>query len=118
LTLHRWISSTTSSTCGLIASTSSSTANRPRVPYFLTLAEQGKNPIELVAQAIDQLVPDAKGKTGFDLVSCLRNARVAVPDLYDQPLYATGFWSLLLSKLSVEAYHLVQDASRYFSVYT
>jgi lysine 2-monooxygenase len=88
-----------------------------KVPYFLTPTEQGKNPIELVAQAIDELVPEAKGKTGYDLISCLRNARVAVPNLYDQPLYETGFWSLLLSKLSVEAYHLVQDASGYFSVY-
>ncbi|MBU6436238.1 MAG: FAD-dependent oxidoreductase, partial [Betaproteobacteria bacterium] len=92
-------------------------ANPGKVPYDLKGAEAGKDPITLVIDALEALVPGAKGKSGWDLISYLRGARVSDPPLFDKPLYDTGFWSLLMSQLSMEAYHLVQDASGYFSIY-
>lgn len=95
-------------------------SNPAKVPYFLAPQEQRKDPIALVVAAIEALVPGASKKTGWALISALRSAMVAAapaaPQFY-QPLYETGFWSLLMSKLSIEAYHMVQDASGYFSIY-
>ncbi|MEK7424078.1 MAG: FAD-dependent oxidoreductase [Actinomycetota bacterium] len=82
------------------------------IPYFLTSTETNKNPIQLVIAAIEQILPDAMKYKGTDLIEYLRGAVVD-----GVPLYEWGFWTLLRSKLSVDAYHLVQDASGYFSIY-
>jgi hypothetical protein len=92
-------------------------SNPAKVPYALKGKEMGQNPIDLVIHALNTLVPGAVGKSGWDLISYLRSAVVSDPPLFDRPLYETGFWSLLMSQLSIEAYHLVQDASGYFSIY-
>lgn len=91
--------------------------NSQKVPYFLTDKEKGSYPIDLVTNAIYNLVPEAKGLSGTKLIMFLRNAWVTDEPLYNQPLYETGFWNLLASKLSIEAYNLVIAASGYFSIY-
>ena len=82
------------------------------IPYWLIGDEAQKSPIQLVVDAISALVPGATGRSGYDLIQFLRAATVD-----GVPLYEWGFWTLLKSKLSVDAYHLVQDASGYFSIY-
>jgi hypothetical protein len=91
-------------------------SNPSKVPYFLADNESGQDPIALVVNALNALVPGAVGKTGYELIEYLRTATVAGQPA-DLLLYQTGFWTLLMNQLSMEAYHLVQDASGYFSIY-
>lgn len=92
--------------------------NPAKVPYCLTSEEQGKDPIKLVEDAIYKLVPGAKGLSGSDLINFLREAWVQEePSYLHKHVYETGFWNLLASQLSIEAYNLVIAASGYFSIY-
>ena len=92
-------------------------SNPEKVPYFMVGKEKGKTPIELVEMAIYEIEPKAKDFYNTSLAMCLRNTWAKDAPLYNKPLYKTGFWNLLASKLSIEAYDLVIDASGYFSIY-
>ncbi len=50
-----------------------------KVPYFLGNNESGQNPIALVVNALNALVPGANGKTGYELIQYLRSATVTRP---------------------------------------
>ena len=67
--------------------------------------------------AIYEIEPQAKELYNTGLAMYLRNTWAKDAPLYNKPLYKTGFWNLLASKLSIEAYDLVTDASGYFSIY-
>lgn len=89
------------------------------IPYFLKDTEKWQMPLALVQNALEESVPGTRALTqkilqaircgdwptalkGINAMSIyLRQAKIG-----DQPIYECGFWSQLINKLSIEAYHL------------
>lgn len=72
------------------------------VPYDLRDEEEGLSPSELIAKAIESVVPGAGRLPPHALRAACEKAV-----LNGVPLRQLGFWQVLGSALSVEAYHLV-----------
>ncbi|MGK9168462.1 FAD-dependent oxidoreductase [Inquilinus limosus] len=83
------------------------------VPYWLTDEERGKSPSQLVVQAIEAIMPGATKMTNAEL-----RAACAAATLNGFPLRQHGFWQVLLSQLSVEAYNLALAGGGFNTVLT
>jgi monoamine oxidase len=81
------------------------------VPYNLAGADRGVAPDELLARAVDAIVPGVRAKTGTAL-------RQAVDDaVFDgRPVWAQGFWNLLARTMDHEAYRFAEEAGGYDTV--
>ena len=78
------------------------------VPYRLSWLEQGKSPGKLIAEAIDAVIP------GADRLTASQWRQVKEQYHFDgKPLYESGFWNVLHTVMSSEAYKLVFDAGGY-----
>jgi monoamine oxidase len=79
-----------------------------KVPYRLSWQERGKSPGALIAEAIDTILPGASKLTTEQWVDVKKNY------IFDgRPLYMQGFWNLLATVMSSEAYDLVLNAGGY-----
>ena len=76
-----------------------------QVPYRLADAEKGQPPSQLIATALQQLVPGMSGLTGQALFEYLQGASYA-----GRPLAQWGFWNLLSRGLSAEAFSFARDS--------
>jgi monoamine oxidase len=79
------------------------------VPYALTWAERGMSPDNLLAFAVDQMIP---GVTKPEMAGKLR-AFLESYKLEGRPLYDWGFWNLIARSLSHEGYELARDSGGY-----
>jgi monoamine oxidase len=82
------------------------------VPYRLSFLEHGQTPGNIVLNAIEQIVP---GITDKSLNEYQRRELARKASFAGKPLYAQGFWQVLVRVLSGEAYHLALDAGGYQS---
>ena len=105
-----------------------------KVPYALPEGEAGLSWMELVGKAIYQhIVPELselekRNASPKEKLDFLRAYRVSLPltsskrrapgaTRHRKPLHHCGFWSLLADCLSIEAYHMIVEASGYWSIY-
>lgn len=80
------------------------------VPYRLSWLEQGKGPGQLIADAIDVIVPGALHLSDKEWRQVKANYR-----FHGRHLYDLGFWNVLHKVMSSEAYKLVLDAGGYIT---
>jgi monoamine oxidase len=83
-----------------------------KVPYHLSFLERGGTPGGIIVNAIEQLVP---GVTNPALNDAQRRELVQNAEFGGLPLYAQGFWNVLLRVISPEAFQLGVDAGGYSS---
>jgi monoamine oxidase len=84
-----------------------------KVPYRLSWIEQGKTPGQLIASAIDTLIPGAANLTPEEWQGVKENYT------FDgRYLWELGFWNLLHEVMSSEAFQLLQDAGGYNTTMT
>lgn len=106
------------------------------VPFFLREEEKGKNPLTLLAEILE-LVPGLKDKASGieqalkddkidqaltllnDIIALLRESEFTHTDLNTtEPLYNYGFWNVLVTRLSNEAYNMIKKSSTLHSLYS
>jgi monoamine oxidase len=78
------------------------------VPYRMSWLERGKSPGQLIAEAIDAVIPGAAALTAEQWQDVKKNY-----SFDGKPLYNSGFWNVLHTVMSSEAYKLVFDAGGY-----
>ncbi|MCA9968579.1 MAG: FAD-dependent oxidoreductase [Anaerolineales bacterium] len=88
-------------------------ANPDQVPYRLSWRERGKTPGQLIAEAIDMIVPGAAQLNADQWQHVKETYRFNGRFLYEQ-----GFWNLLHQVLSSEAYEFIMDAGGYDTTLT
>ena len=81
------------------------------LPFDLSPAEQGRNPGDLLAYAIEQILP---GVTKMQGAALLR--RLEAAEFEGQPLYRQGFWNLVARTITSEAYALAKTVIGYDSL--
>lgn len=87
--------------------------NPDRIPYRLSWQEQGKTPGQLIAAAIDTLIPGTAHLTQEQWQDVKENYR-----FNGRYLYELGFWNVLHEVMSSEAFKLLQDAGGYDTTMT
>jgi hypothetical protein len=84
--------------------------NPDKVPYHLSWIEQGKGPGELIANAIDTIIPGAARLSPVEWQDVKRDFKFNGDFLYNQ-----GFWNVLHQVMSGEAYKLLLDSGGYMT---
>lgn len=79
-----------------------------KIPYILREDEKGKSSRELMMMAIHRTFPTIANMTQPEIREYLKTA-----EYRGQPVWKIGFWNLLMSQLSIEAYNLIRDAGGY-----
>ena len=87
--------------------------NPERVPYGLSWQEQGKTPGQLIAAAIDTLIPGAVNLSKAQWQDVKENYQ-----FNGRYLWQLGFWNLLHEVMSSEAFKFLQDAGGYNTTMT
>ncbi|MCB0036889.1 MAG: FAD-dependent oxidoreductase [Anaerolineales bacterium] len=87
--------------------------NPDKVPYRLSWLEKGKTPGQLIAAAIDTLIPGAAHLTKEQWQEVKENYT-----FHGRYLWELGFWNLLNEVMSSEAFKLLQDAGGYDTTMT
>lgn len=82
-----------------------------KVPYKLHPSEQGMAPMDLLAAALIKTFPKALNMDAGPAMKYLQTMQ-----LEGRPLHEWGFFNMLQSKLSTEAWHYIRDACGYYSV--
>ena len=88
-------------------------ADPAKVPYRLGWQEEGKTPGEIIAQAIETIVPGASRLTKAQWQDVKENYKFNGQYLHDQ-----GFWNVIYDVVSSEAFELLVDAGGYNSLFT
>lgn len=81
-----------------------------KVPYHLGWLEQGKGPGQLIASAIDTIIPGAARLSPVEWQEVKRDFKFNGDYLYNQ-----GFWNVLHQVMSGEAYKLLLDSGGYMT---
>lgn len=79
-----------------------------KIPYRLREDEKGKSSRELMMMAIHRAFPKIANMKQPEIREYLKTAEYG-----GQPVWKVGFWNLLMSQLSIEAYNLIRDAGGY-----
>lgn len=79
-----------------------------KIPYNLKEEEKGKTSRELMMMAIHRAFPQIKSMKQPEIREYLKTA-----EYQGIPLWQWGFWNLLMSQLSIEAYHYIRDSGGY-----
>ncbi|HWF34949.1 MAG TPA: NAD(P)/FAD-dependent oxidoreductase [Solirubrobacteraceae bacterium] len=79
-----------------------------KLPYDLDWAEQGMNPDDLLAYAVEQVIPGATQMSTAPLRKFLERYKLDGRHVYDW-----GFWNLLARGLSHEGYELARASGGY-----
>ena len=79
------------------------------IPFKLYPRERGKTPAQLQYEAIFYIYPELKGMSLDKMREYLKSAT-----FMGNPLWKVGFWNLLLTRLSNEAYQLIREAGGYY----
>lgn len=82
--------------------------NPMKVPYLLREDEKGKSSRELMMMAIHRAFPTIAAMKQPEVREFLKTAEYG-----GQSVWKIGFWNLLMSQLSNEAYSLIRDAGGY-----
>lgn len=88
-------------------------ADPNQVPYRLSWLEKGKTPSQLIAEAIDVLIPGAASLTQEQWQAVKENYT-----FHGRHLWELGFWNLLSEVMSSEAFQLILDAGGYDTTMT
>ncbi len=81
-------------------------------PYYLASSDQGKEPNELLTEAIEQYVPGARDLTPEEWDEVKRTATAD-----GSPLTDFGFQNLLLRAKGVEVHDAIVDAGGYYTLF-
>lgn len=79
-----------------------------KIPYNFRDDEKGKSSRELMMMALHRAFPAIAKMKQPEIREYLKTA-----EYNGQPVWKLGFWNLLMSQLSIEAYHYIQDAGGY-----
>jgi hypothetical protein len=85
-------------------------ADPDKVPYHLSWQERGKGPGQLIANAIDTILPGAARLSPVEWQEVKRDFKFNGDYLYNQ-----GFWNVLHQVMSGEAYKLLLDSGGYMT---
>lgn len=88
-------------------------ANPAKIPYRLGWQEEGKTPGEIIAQAIETIVPGANRLNKEQWQAVRENYKFNGSYLHD-----LGFWNVIYDVVSNEAFELLVDAGGYNSTFT
>jgi len=88
-------------------------SNPAKVPYRLSWQEQGKTPDQLIAEAIDVLIPGGAHLSKAQWQDVKENYT-----FHGRYLWELGFWNLLSEVMSSEAFKMVLEAGGYDTTMT
>lgn len=81
-----------------------------KLPYNFREDEKGKSSRELMMMALHKIFPDIKAMTQQQVQEYLKTAKYKGKSLWE-----VGYWNLLMSELSIEAYNFIRDGGGYYS---